>query len=600
MKNSRYLLLLIISEVVAAFVILVVHGIALPPVLVPSFVLPWVGFGVLRVWLECAALTMFWVIFLRFGLLPVLLRETRSEEAKFPDLRGAVSISTVWLIVIATAFLLLHPVAVSSQAKVERSSAYARDMLAAALRLEEAGDFFRAMEVAELAMDTAPDFPEGEAVRERLFHRVSQLPAPEMASEVGAQPGRPMQQSFGEILSRAIAYLDEEDYFSALYYADQALQVSGMEREPRALSIRETARRRIQAAELSGTDVATQQRFVAKRRGIAALEEGRYVEAYYLFEALSQEDPSDPDILEWFPRIRESLRQVTFFQEDAIAGLDQWSRETLVAWQELRSEGQFVWIYSASAASRHFEVPELDETEEDVSGITNYYFEGIEIAVLDAETGDLLARGQAPFGKAVLLPNEDSMQWYLLTQAIPQGAPGENTSLEWSALDQTIRASQDAVFWEWGLVPLPAEPELILESSGLGGGTGGINTGRLFTSIRDFASLGYAVESLETELASRILRPLGDFVLLALFLGGAWGSRIRRAGPNLILAFAMLPVLLLVIYAFYSGFQWVLKLLAAWAVMSFGFSLALTILLIFGLIALVLGMVTVSVRHAER
>jgi hypothetical protein len=118
-----------------------------------------------------------------------------------------------------------------------------------------------------------------------------------------------------ELMERGSAALEDEDPFTAHFLAQMAVKLEPDREDARRLAAK--AWDRIGTMAPSRDEEQLYKIYREKLRGYEALQEGRPVEAYYLFHRLNEKAPEDPDVKEYLEESRLQARNVSFFIEDA-------------------------------------------------------------------------------------------------------------------------------------------------------------------------------------------------------------------------------------------------------------------------------------------
>lgn len=551
MPKARLLVTLIILHLVAAFGLLVWNGLHVPDALVGDFLLPWLLQRTAMQWITLWVPVTMVVFLLRYSLLPVFFHE--HDLTSLPEPRTALG-SVVLLVLLMTLIRLIAlPGLVAGQESFQNTSILVRRGVEDAQTLARQGELYQAVTRIENVLNLAPGYPEGIAVREDIYNRISREETEKTQDPETPVPTLPLNRSFAEILERSRTALEQEDFFTALYYAETALTMKDMQEEPRARALREQARRGILRMELSGQERQDYQAFAQKRRALDAYEQGRYIEAYYLLAELEQQNPLDPDVQEWFPLVKAGLERMSFFIQDAQAALGGQVR------------GPVVWVDSESGL-----VISADSMARDALG---FFFYDLEIIGFDSA---VWYQAEAPYAKVVVdSPPEDSeaeLGWYLLTRGIDREQPGVESSL-----DAQVTGEPDLEVAPQVLA-LANDPEVLWNLGAGAQGTPGIPTGALFGMIAQASRLGHGVQALIVEAGDRILRALVDLVVLMTLIITAWRGRVRVTGSRIIGSFVMLPPGALVMWALYQGTVWLVDVGAAILVQHGGLALVLAVI----------------------
>ncbi len=126
----------------------------------------------------------------------------------------------------------------------------------------------------------------------------------------------------GELLEKGRRYFEEEDFYSAYYFAQLAKETAEQRGEEWTAANRLAARAN-EEIEASGDTRAEREQamlYSEKQRGLDALattDPDLHVEAYYIFKRLSREYPDDPEVRRYRAEAEARVEQVSFFVESA-------------------------------------------------------------------------------------------------------------------------------------------------------------------------------------------------------------------------------------------------------------------------------------------
>lgn len=377
-----------------------------------------------------------------------------------------------------------------------------------------------------------------------------------------------------ELTNLAFKYLEDEDPFSAYYYAELAKEsasVSG-ERWIEADRVSAAAAEAIDALELSAAELSAAERYATKQRGIEAISSAdpmRNLEGYYIFKRLSELAPADPEVSRYLAAATDAVTDITFFLDDA--------RQIV----PLPGDRNIVFLNSPEDA----EVFEIVRIGKLVRFETRTYCQEIEVIAVD-QTGELAWWFTAPFGElaegVMLLRGIDRQDQKISTapqfKSIQAGLdPGEiNPSV------LTIRPS------EGELASLAATDP----------GYQSIGFFQMLDLTNSLPALGFDPTPVRVAALNRLSSPFTFFVLS--LLAFAIGIRLApgRRGPG-IAGFLVLPMLPVVIYGLIELYEYAIHLCNLALVGWVGFSLAMVLVLAVQLIVLVLALILLASSHAR-
>ncbi|MFP4329701.1 MAG: hypothetical protein ACOC28_02605 [Alkalispirochaetaceae bacterium] len=336
-----------------------------------------------------------------------------------------------------------------------------------------------------------------------------------------------------ELVVQARSFMEEEDYYSAHYYADLAWRMSDGLR-PDARRLASEAWEEISTLALSRMEEEQSDYFQRKRDAYRAFQGGQsspesLIDAYYLFLDLQRERPEDPDLENYLSLSRQQLREVSFFLEDAEAvRANPGAREILGVNDRSATEWEV------------FRVGKLVRDGED------HYFYDLEVVRFD-EAGTVLFHFQAPYAKMIgsvlnmQAISRDSAEVRELPRVITGELPGE--------LGYMYEISYTTT-------------ELATAGSGVDRREEA-NIVELFALRNLAADLALPQEPLEAELVGRVAEPVVFISLSLLFLGIGYGMRSRYVGRVPAPAMLFLPLLPVISHIVFVLLGYVVSVLSA-------------------------------------
>ncbi|NBC29563.1 MAG: hypothetical protein GVY29_06175, partial [Spirochaetes bacterium] len=237
--------------------------------------------------------------------------------------RQVLILIIVGTVVYAIVLGVLRPVAVDSRQNAVADSQIAQDLLERARAHEVQGAYRDAVRAyqAYLVLD-----PENQAIMSELDAARAAVQTPEReGNRTDDQDFTPLDSvtglSVGQLITRAREFLEEEEFFSAHYYADRALDIDVD--SPQARQIAARAREALQSPTPSQEEETDASFFKRKRDGYMALyENDDPITAYYIFKSLRDDRPRDPDVQRYYQETLDAVQEVSFFIDDAQENVD--------------------------------------------------------------------------------------------------------------------------------------------------------------------------------------------------------------------------------------------------------------------------------------
>lgn len=343
------------------------------------------GYGVVR----GLSLLIAYLIPLQAGGLSISYSLFNRPEAgsSFSDLLSR----TFFLIIILTAgytflSLTIQPLLARHMAIRESQTLYTREILQEARAAEEEGRLREALVYYDLylAMNSRREDvrKQRELVQESVLMLASSTDMSSPAEQSSMERQNPQTVSSGpgvrELLVKAGEFFEEEDYFSAHYYASLASEIEKNNRSAQIL--KEETWKKLNGFEPDNSSKEAASLFESKLRGYRALQAGEFLSAYYLFEELRRKFPRDSEIAEFGDAAERALETVAFFKDEV--------QNLLV----LPGSDNILYM---TAGDDTWEIVSIDRMVETAKGT---YFLGVEVLGFDG-TGDILYHYRAPFGK---------------------------------------------------------------------------------------------------------------------------------------------------------------------------------------------------------
>lgn len=507
-------------------------------------------------------------VFLTFSLL-INVVEMRASKGEVPSFFSLVNGPIVFLLVMTVAYAVLVLV-------VQPRVVSGRDELAARTQMSERfrdqaeenlanGEYSLAATELRHYLAINPDDQEVIDLLQEVTDRAEQEGARDESQDLeGIRRVTDRQDlDVAESLRLAQQYYESENYITALYYARLARELD----PERADAVRLVGMAMERLATGGPTEAEAEERtlFVRKRAGYRAFEQGRYLDAYYLFRDLAKRYPGDPDVRVYLEDVRERLQEQAFFLEEILPVVAMVGSSDLTFRNRPETAG---WEYL-----------HIDKV---VQSATGTYAIGIEALGVD-EDGALLYHLSAPYGKV------------------------RDGTLNMHAVSQTDRADSVAPRYFAGSRPEEIKHVVMLhppvrDLSVIAKANESLRSAALGELLRMMSVLGdygYGIQRPRAELLRRILEPFG-FMVVALFaIALAWQLRSRYVARPPIVALALVPLFPFVVYYGFVCYRYAMQLLSTHLLLHIGMAGALASTVGVQGILLVVALLLVATRMAE-
>ncbi|MDR3335343.1 MAG: hypothetical protein LBT13_10750, partial [Treponema sp.] len=214
---------------------------------------------------------------------------------------------------------------------------------------------------------------------------------------------------------------------------------------------------------------------------------------------------------------------------------------------------------------------------------------GTELELISFDgAGNLLYRVTAPYVKILPMTIDSEPKLFLMMRALDRSNQAIQWEPVWTDLEQSETENTQL------LLDLSYEHFLML--SKLMRGLSALSVVELFIAAQQFGAYGYISQVFQAEIIYRLaeftsLLPIAIFVIVM-------GWRYRAKKQSWYLGIPMLAVLPLVFNEVVFFYQRILNTIGMWAVISFGFSAAISIFVIGTLFFFVLALITLAAQKA--
>ncbi len=491
--------------------------------------------------LQIAALVLF------FSLIAGRRAREAGEFSSLSVFRSVLPVVVVQTAILAVLVAAVLPLLHDNADSAVRQSATARVLLDRATAAESRGDYRDAVSSYRRYLRINPGDEEVEQALADAQTRTAARPA---ADEVTAAP--PMRRSElrdltgRELLERSQDAYEQEDFFTAHFYAQLALE-SGQVPTPQAERLASQAWERIRRMDGDRQELRERELFRRKRAAYEDLLAGRAVDAYYAFDALIEEFETDRDLERYRREAEELARESALFIDELEASA------AFPGYRDMVFRNQITREPDADGA-----VHELIYIENLIPSDRGVFATGVE--VLRYRAGTTVAfHIAAEYAK--LRGN------YIIMRALDREDPER-------AVEPKLLAGEfPGEFAQ--VLPLGPDTDTLVEFARLRADLGSGSLAGLLQLLRSEVRLGYDHGELRFELMMRLLIPF-SFIVLSI---AAFGIGIRLRGrylriPPILTAIGIVLVPLAAVVA-YGIYRYVWQTIAAILALRFSLSTGL-------------------------
>ncbi len=521
-KSVRTLVLTILTVYLIALGAFMVYSVREFPAreVVAIFQRRWIVTNGLYLFIDRLIPVQLTAIVLAFSL---LVRTARSQaHVSFFDLIRPVLVVVIVTAVIYTAAAgLAAPMLAGARADAKYRSELAESFLNDAEEAFSGGEWARAVTEYEAYLAIVSSDPDVEDHLAEARNNLAAASSEEQeAGERAGVGGELTNQDAEQLADRAQEALAGEDYISAHYWAQLALELDPGRAE--AEDILREANRRMSSLELSNLDEQERAVYERKRDAYQALQNDEIFRAHRIFSELAEEVPRDGDVQRYLPQVERRLREVAFFADEIDRNMHRPGSGNIL----------FTTAGDGAAADRRFiSMRSLVSTQ------AGTYAR--EVEVLDvAANGEVHRHLQAPYAKL--------RAGRLILQGVERGT-------DQIIFRPTYRV-RPAEGEEHPYVEVMHSARELHALRDTGPRFSGVSVAELLMMEDFFPRLGYSVAGVRLALAMRLVRPF-SFVILSFFAvaaGWAWRTRYIARPPIPVLALLpALPFILSIVTALY-------------------------------------------------
>jgi hypothetical protein len=325
-----------------------------------------------------------------------------------------------------------------------------------------------------------------------------------------------------EALSLAELNLQRNNHFDAHWYASVAKKMAkpGSPEEVEATRLATQAWNGISELKPDPKQEKEYQLYKKKLNGYNAIQSGDYIQAYYIFNSLTKEIPSDPDVKKYMETALAGTKKIAFFQDEVVKAVG----ETL-------SYGIFtIPIRDSQGGNLGLGILRADSLTmlSDVSYGTKVLFQ-----ILNS-SGAVLRSVQSDYVKwSPFSEQNNRTKTLMLLKAIDKNNKNRSWDPQWSG---------DTKSKETFLV-LDISYEDFLLASHAQTNSRNLSIVELFNAQQRLSSFGFIPQTFQLELLNRIMDPFLCLVLSLFVLTVSWRLRpLKKPGLIAFPMFIILPV----------------------------------------------------------
>lgn len=494
--------------------------------------------------------------------------DSRFQTTFFESLRPHLMTGIAGTLIYALLSLVVSPLLNNYTIKAQRESilySAARERAEAFAKEEkwvEASGFFAVCDRIWPQNDALSDL-EGKisSGMERL--RYSRAERVRRSNALGGIPGQPVPVNAAEALALAKRALAAERYYDAHWLSNTAesLAREGSVEAADAARTASLAWNAIARLEPSEDEKLLYSIYKRKREGYEALISGEWLRAYYIFNALIKDAPSDPDVRKYLTMSEAGLETVAFFLDEMDLAIGDIESNAVFSLPN-REDG-----LTGESGRIVFRIEALT-TFEDVS-----YGRGLEAIGFSARNEPLF-RVSAQSVKIMPISISDSWQTVLLLRAVDRENEAVRQEPLWGGATGGSGAVSGARNRRGGSqLLLSIQYEDFLLASAAQSGADGFFLNDLWTSAKRLEDAGFVPQVFETEILRQIAEPalFPAVAVLALVIGWKYRSlfRVRYS------IYPMLIVLPMVFSMMGALLRSLVRSGLIWTLLSFGFAPAL-------------------------
>ncbi|MBN2511105.1 MAG: hypothetical protein JXB03_12570 [Spirochaetales bacterium] len=426
-------------------------------------------------------------------------------------------------------------------------------------------------ETALLYLAIDPDNIEMETIREEIRKKKQTITGADEDQKTKNQEDHSPSHnlSVSMYIEKAEYYYKIRDYYSAHYFANQALTIDPDRVDVKNLSA--MAWKKIEEFELNAATREEAEFFSRKRSGYTALQEQRYIDAYYIFHSLKMDRPAgDPDIQRYFKEAEAHVQGTAFFIDEA---------------EETRIQPGVMDILFINRRSET-ERTQFVYFKRYVMSRAGYY--GYDVEVLElAEDNSVAFKLYAPYGKII----DSARGAMLVLQGISRTDENERTTPRY---ENTPESSGLPGF----IVPLYIEKNAISLLSIHDEFIQQASIPVLLFLRNDYAKFGFSPFIIQMELLNRLRDPFMFLILVFLAMSLGWVSRVPADARKLYM-FGILPIIPFLFSLLTQTYKAAGSVVYMYFLLQTGFLFTLGLVILFSTFMLFLSLLVLALKTSH-
>ncbi|MCL2270389.1 MAG: hypothetical protein FWC24_03490 [Treponema sp.] len=395
------------------------------------------------------------------------------------------------------------------------------------------------------------------------------------SASVSALPGQGHPVDASEAITLGEAALSEGRLFDAHWLASLARRIAqaGGVDSTRAAQLAARAWNQIESQHPSSSEINAFSNYELKLSGYEAMVSGDWIRAYYIFKELLSLTPNDPDAVHFFAACERGTKESAFFIDELKVSLGETLTGTVFSLPGDYYKGQerlVLRIASLSSASDFA------------------YGTGIEYMVFDTNARPLLSLS-APYAKILPITLDGQPQVLVMMRALDRHDRDKRWEPEWNARNDTV------YYPETAQITLNVSYETFLMLSEMRQGLPSMQINALHDASGIAGDMGYIPEVFEAEILNRLGACLFFLPMAVIAIVIGWNHRAKFNPRYLIVL--MLPILPIAFTALTYLYRTVFNIIGISLILNFGFSFALTVLIITLALSYLLSLILLAAQR---
>jgi hypothetical protein len=487
----------------------------------------------------------------------------------------------------AILFFLILPLAQNYQENMRYQGDMYRMAKERAEFHKEYGDWLQVSQFIGICDSVWPDSPELIALRNELEIHMRELvfggnslsskdtPRTLNSASLSALPGQRKPVDAADAIALGETALTEKRYFDAHWLATlgERLAKEGSPEKSTASWLAARAWNQIETQRPTDKENRVYSLYQLKLSGYEAMVAGDWVRAYYIFQELLGLTPNDPDVRNYFAVCEKGTTEIAFFIDEMELSVNETLTNAIFSLPSHQNWGQNRAVMRVASFSY---TPDYA------------YGTGIEYMIFDTNAQPLL-RLQAPYAKFLPIKLGDEERVIVLMRALDRHDRTRRWEPEWSAQNNTVYQPRMAQ------VTLDIDYNTFLLLPEMRQGLPSLHIDTLFAASEVAGETGYIPEVFQAEVLNRLGSCLFFLPMSVIAIVIGWCYRAKRR-PRYFFVL-LLPVLPVVFSGMVYLYRVVLNSIGISLILNWGFSLALTALIVILVISFIFSLILLAAQR---